>query len=119
MTRPDGPYGETPRDEEGQADLERFFDDHLGASERDGMDKENLPTNLAPVVLLQGYPGSRALAKPLDERSAQPVMVPYVRANPDTQQQQQTQHLEQQSMTDNINDHLQHPRIEDKRTTAN
>lgn len=41
----DGPYGETPREEEGQADLERFFDDHLGASEREGMDKENLPSN--------------------------------------------------------------------------
>lgn len=31
--------------------MERFFDDHLGASERDGMDKENLPTNLVPIVL--------------------------------------------------------------------
>lgn len=47
----DGPYDETPRDEDGQADLERFFDDHLGASERDGMDKENLPTNLVPLIV--------------------------------------------------------------------
>lgn len=47
----DGPYDETPRDEDGQADLEKFFDDHLGASERDGMDKENLPTNLVPLIM--------------------------------------------------------------------
>lgn len=46
VTYIDGPYEETPREQEGQADLERFFDDHLGASEREGMDKENLPTNL-------------------------------------------------------------------------
>lgn len=46
----DGPYGESPREEEGQADLEKFFDDHLGASERDGMDKENLPSNIVPVL---------------------------------------------------------------------
>lgn len=47
----DGPYDETPRDQEGQADLERFFDDHLGASDKDGMDKENLPTNLRPTIV--------------------------------------------------------------------
>lgn len=47
---PDGPYEETPVEREGQADLERFFDDHLGASDRDGMDKENLPTNLIASV---------------------------------------------------------------------
>lgn len=54
----DGPYGETPREEEGQADLERFFDDHLGASERDGMDKENLPSNLIEYVSLSPQPSS-------------------------------------------------------------
>lgn len=32
--------------------MERFFDDHLGASERDGMDKENLPSNLIPIVFM-------------------------------------------------------------------
>lgn len=47
----DGPYEETPREEEGQADVEKFFDDHLGASERDGMDKENLPSNLAELII--------------------------------------------------------------------
>lgn len=52
----DGPYGETPREEEGQADLERFFDDHLGASERDGMDKENLPSNLVLHVSMRPPP---------------------------------------------------------------
>jgi hypothetical protein len=46
----DGPYDETPVEQEGQADLERFFDDHLGASDRDGMDKENLPTNLVSLL---------------------------------------------------------------------
>lgn len=48
----DGPYGETPREEEGSADLERFFDDHLGASEKEGMDKENLPSNIVAQYLL-------------------------------------------------------------------
>lgn len=49
-TLKDGPYEETPVEQEGQADLERFFDDHLGASDRDGMDKENLPTNLVSLL---------------------------------------------------------------------
>lgn len=57
MKTTEGSYDETPKDEEGQADLERFFDDHLGASERDGMDKENLPTNLVPFVV--GAPGAQ------------------------------------------------------------
>lgn len=46
----DGPYEETPVEKDGQADLERFFDDHLGASDRDGMDKENLPSNLVALL---------------------------------------------------------------------
>lgn len=31
--------------------MEKFFDDHLGASEREGMDQENLPTNLVPLIM--------------------------------------------------------------------
>lgn len=31
--------------------MERFFDDHLGASEKEGMDKENLPSNLVETML--------------------------------------------------------------------
>jgi hypothetical protein len=54
VPREDGPYDETPVEQEGQADLERFFDDHLGASDREGMDKENLPSNL--VALLSAAP---------------------------------------------------------------
>lgn len=49
-SEPDEKYEETPADSESQAELERFFDDHLGASDRDGMDKENLPSNLVPIV---------------------------------------------------------------------
>lgn len=30
--------------------MERFFDDHLGASDKDGMDKENLPTNIVESI---------------------------------------------------------------------
>lgn len=49
-TEPDAAYEETPNEQEGQADLERFFDDHLGASDREGMDKENLPSNLVHLL---------------------------------------------------------------------
>lgn len=47
----DKSYEETPTEAKNQQDLEMFFDNHLGASDREGMDKENLPTNAVPFIL--------------------------------------------------------------------
>lgn len=66
LSSSDGPYEETPREQEGQADLERFFDDHLGASEKDGMDKENLPSNLVPLIAIAPREVQRPPVSPLD-----------------------------------------------------
>lgn len=79
----DGAYQETPRDQESQSDLERFFDDHLGASDKDGMDKENLPTNWSPVVVKATDATGNELKdarQPAAESTSQEQLVPFVRS---------------------------------------
>lgn len=77
----DGAYQETPRDQESQSDLERFFDDHLGASDKDGMDKENLPTNWSPVVVKATEAINNLKDSPLALGSTnQEQLVPFVRS---------------------------------------
>jgi len=77
-TEPDAAYEETPNDQDGQADLERFFDDHLGASDREGMDKENLPSNLVhqladPAQPVAGQKGVRLASESGTRAASGPV----------------------------------------------